>query len=162
MKESVLRVAGFVLEYTRRLADGIPEEQMVDQPAPGLNTPAWILGHLAIAYDFGLAQVGGQFTLPPEWLKAYGPGSSPVVPEPRHSKAELLATGERLHAALLDAVRSASDEFLAQPHNFDPMKQATPTRGDFLVHLLTTHPVSHLGQLSAWRRLKGMPAVLGF
>jgi hypothetical protein len=150
------------MEYTRRLADGIPEEQMLDQPAPGMNTPAWILGHLAIAYDFALVQAGKAYTLPRDWLKTYGPGSSPALSEARHSKAELLSTLERLHADVLQAVKETTDEHLAQPHDFEPMKKVMAARGDLLLHLLTTHPVSHLGQLSAWRRFKGLPAVLGF
>lgn len=162
MKKHLLSVAGFVMDYTRRLADGIPEEQMVDQPHPGMNTPAWVLGHLAIAYDFGLVHTGGKLALPREWLTKYGPGSSPLLAEPRHSKAELLAAVERTHAALVEAVRGVDEEQLTQPHDFEPMKKVLPTRGDMLVHLLTTHAVSHLGQLSAWRRIKGLPAVLGF
>jgi hypothetical protein len=29
-----------------------------------------------------------------------------------------------------------------------------------LLHLITTHPMLHLGQLSAWRRAMGLPGVI--
>jgi hypothetical protein len=42
------------------------------------------------------------------------------------------------------------------------MEKHAPRMADFVAHLMTTHAASHLGQLSAWRRLRGLPAVLGF
>jgi len=42
------------------------------------------------------------------------------------------------------------------------VKAALPTVGDLLLHVMTAHPMLHLGQLSAWRRLMGLGSVLGF
>ena len=60
-----------------------------------------------------------------------------------------------------DAVKGVTAAQLAAPSPFAPMLELLPTAGDLLAHVLTTHATMHLGQLSAWRRLKGLPAVLG-
>ncbi len=162
MKQSILGLSEFVGDYTRKLADGIAEEQMAAQPAPGLNTPAWVLGHLAMAYDYGTHLLGGTHCAPPGWGKIFGPGSSPVPPAGCPNKADLLAGCEAARKGLCAALASATEAKLAEPNPFGPMKPFAPAMGDFIAHLLTTHAVSHLGQLSAWRRLQGLPAVLGF
>ena len=42
---------------------------------------------------------------------------------------------------------------------FDSMAETLPTLADLLSYLLSTHEAMHLGQLSAWRRQLGLPAV---
>jgi uncharacterized damage-inducible protein DinB len=47
---------------------------------------------------------------------------------------------------------------MPQPGPF--LQKELPTLGDILGHLMTTHPSLHLGQLSTWRRVIGLPPVL--
>lgn len=163
MFERECRLHAFVLDYTKKLAQGIDESQMTLQPAPGMNTPLWILGHLAIASDFAATSLGLPMNCPRAWHKAFGPGSDPNAVRPPHpTKAELLQIIEANHARIAEALQSVTPEQLAQPNTFEPTTRAFPTVGDLLAHLMTTHPTMHLGQLSAWRRLQGLPAVLGF
>jgi hypothetical protein len=155
----------WVLDYARKLADGIAEADMAVQPAPGMNTPLWILGHLAIVADYAAKLLGEPRECPRPWHVAFGPGSKPdTVPEPAPTKAELLAALESQHARISAAAARVDAERLRQPHPFElaPLKAAFPTVGELLTHMMTTHPAMHLGQLSAWRRLRGLPAVLGF
>lgn len=159
-RECVLQA--FVLDYAKKLLADIPEGDMGIQPAPGLNTPLWIAGHLAMAADFGSKLLGAPTSCPTAWYKTFGPGSDPVKIADPPSKAEALRVLEASMTGLSAAAKSASAEKLAGPHGFGPMEKATPTLGDFVAHLMTTHACSHLGQLSAWRRLRGLPAVLGF
>ena len=161
--EPVLTLNAFVLDYAGRLADGILEEQMDDQAAPGMHPPRWILGHLAIVYDYGVKLLGGAPITPPEWGKAFGPGSAPAsCPSPAPSREHLLAALAQGNKELGELARQAAPEKLAGPHGFKPVEAALPTLADFLAHLMTTHACSHLGQLSAWRRLRGLPPVLGY
>ena len=161
--EPALHLNAFVLHYATKLADGIPEEAMDEEGAPGMHSPRWILGHLAMAQAFGVRLLGGAPACPKEWSKAFGPGSEPTnKPDPAPSKAELLAVLEKDNQALAALVRSATPEKLAGPHGFGPMEAHLKTMAEFVSHLMTTHACSHLGQLSAWRRLRGLPAVLGF
>lgn len=153
----------WVLDYTRKLAAGVTEEHLTDQPAAGMNTPLWIFGHLAVASDYALMFLGGSRDCPKEWHKAFGPGSDPAaVPPPHPTLAEMLSAFEANHKRVVAALKTVTEEQLAKPNPFEPTKAAFPTVGDMLGHLLTTHPMLHLGQLSAWRRLRGLPAVLGF
>lgn len=163
MLERECLLNSWVLDYAKKLAHGIDEDKLTLQPAPGFNTPLWIFGHLAIAADFAPMFLGLPRGCPKEWHKVFGPGSDPTaVPLPHPSKAEMLAAFESAHHRVVEALKTATPETLGKPHSFAPTKDVFPTVGDMIAHLLTTHPMLHLGQLSAWRRLQGLPAVLGF
>ncbi len=163
MLERERLLSRWVLDYARKLADGIDDAAMTAQPAPGLNTPLWIYGHLAMASDYAGVLLGLERGCPKAWHKAFGPGSDPAaVPPPHPTKQELLAALDANHARVAAALKAATPEQLARPNTFEFTKQALPTTGDMIAHLLTTHPMLHLGQLSAWRRLRGLRAVLGF
>jgi len=153
----------FLLDYARKLADGIADAHLADQPAPGLNHPAWILGHLSIGTDIARQLLGKPTACPESWPELFGPGSTPrpdrsVYP----SKEELLGALARGHEAVARASAEVSPESLAGRHTVDLafLKESIPTVGDLLAHLMTTHEATHLGQLSAWRRMMGLPGVL--
>lgn len=152
-----------VLEFTRKLAAGIDDAQWTAQPAPGLNSPLWILGHLTISTDLAAGLLGLPMVCPEEWHQMFGPGSDPAqLPANRPTADQLLAALEEGHAWVSNAALHARAELLAEPHAIESLRQALPTKGDLLAHLMTTHPTLHLGQLSAWRRLQGLPPVAGF
>src|SRR5262245_13104749 len=82
----------WVLDYARTLAHRIDDGQMTALPAPGLNAPLWIFGHLAMASDYAGVLLGLERSCAKAWYKAFGPGSDPAaVPEPHPTKQELLA-----------------------------------------------------------------------
>lgn len=152
----------WVLDYTRKLVADLDETEMAVQPAPGLNTPLWVLGHLAICTDYAASLLGLPMVCPKEWHQMFGPGSDPAqVPTPHPSKKQLVDALEAGHAWVSEAAHHARAEPLSESHTLEPLRKALPTRADLLAHLMTTHPCLHLGQLSAWRRLRGKKAVLG-
>jgi hypothetical protein len=51
----------------------------------------------------------------------------------------------------------ATPEQLAQPTANPRMKDALPTAREAVAFLLTAHLAGHLGQLSSWRRMIGLP-----
>lgn len=153
----------FLLGYARSLAGGIDDARMADQPAPGVNHPAWILGHLAIGTDYALQLLGRPTACPGAWHDRFGPGSSPSPDRSLYpSRDDLLEALARGHSAVEGASASADPGRMADRHALDLkfLKDALPTVGDVVSHLMTTHPAVHLGQLSAWRRLAGLPGVL--
>ncbi len=151
-----------VLRYCKLLADDIPDDQMAAQPAPGMNHAAWILGHLAVCTDYAARFLGERpLACPKDWHRLCGPGSQLQTDRAAYpAKAELLAALERGHARVAELARKATAEQLAaaQPGPF--LQRELPTVGDIVAHLMTTHPCIHLGQLSAWRRARGMASVL--
>ena len=52
MYENELALTAFLFDLLMKLVADIPDEQLTVQPFPGMNHPAWILGHLAVAYDY--------------------------------------------------------------------------------------------------------------
>jgi hypothetical protein len=160
MLEIPLKLFTFNLEYLRLQVQDIPSEAFSQAAFPGGKPPLWILGHLAIANDYSLQLLGEPAACPPEWHATFGPGSAAEVaggPAAEDLLAELLRGAELVK----QAVPRATPERLAQKHTV-PMKQLlrfTPTVGDLVGHLLSTHFATHLGQLSVWRRQRGLPAV---
>ena len=147
----------FLREYAHRLTGDLSDSDLGRQPAPGINPPGWILGHLVVAADYGLQLLGVAKVCPDAWHARFKPTS---VPDggPYPPLAELLAKYDEVHAALPAAALRATSEWAGNPHPFEPLREALPTQGMLMAHLLTTHEAIHLGQLSAWRRAAGLPA----
>ena len=51
MLDSELNVNRFLVSYCRMLVGDVADERLAEQPLPGVNHPAWILGHLAFSAD---------------------------------------------------------------------------------------------------------------
>lgn len=155
----------YIKAYLHRLLADIDEAEMTFQPSAGINTPAWIVGHLAIANDYTGKYLGVPMICPSEWTKLFSPGTPPTPADGKKfpSKPELVETFERGLEAIIAAAATAQPEAMAQPHDapIEFLQVTFPTKGDFVAHLMTTHPATHLGQLSMWRRLTGRPTVLG-
>lgn len=159
MLESAIHVNAFLLGQVKRVAADIPDDHLGQPPAPGLNPPLWLLGHLAVSYDGALKLLGKTPNCPEAWHKSFGRGSNPAeIAQPHPTKAELLAALERGHTQLAAAAREADAATLDRP-NPHPLMRGAPltTVGDLLTLLLTGHFGTHAGQLSFCRRAKGLP-----
>lgn len=157
MFDALCRLYAFNQHYCHSLLSDVPEEKMAFQPSPGINTSAWILGHLAICTDFAARILGGPIACPRDWHQRFGPGSTPgASAEPAPPMRELVAAYDAGHERVTSLLPGADSAALAQPHNVDILS-GTPIRtvGELLAHLMTTHESMHLGQLSMWRRLMG-------
>jgi hypothetical protein len=158
MIESAIKVNLLLVGYGRRLLADISDERMTEQPLPGVNHPAWILGHLAFSTDIALAALGAPKVLPAEWTPLYGPGSSPSASRTAYSsKDELVQTFEQGFDRVRQQAASAIQAQLAQASTHPRMTDALPTVQDGVAFLLTGHLGVHLGQLSTWRRMIGLP-----
>lgn len=159
MLDNELAIFAFNLQYCQNLAREIPDEKLSDPIAPGMNPPRWILGHLAIATDFAAGCLGLPKACPVEWHREFGPGSTPdESPPTRLLKSDLLNAITAGHDRVAAAAPLADPAAMAKPHGAAILKD-TPinTVGELLAHLMTSHFATHLGQLSVWRRAKGLP-----
>jgi hypothetical protein len=156
------RLYAFVLHYARLLTDDLDDGCLADQPVAGINHPAWVLGHLILGTEYASRLLTGtEFTVPPEWLARFGPGSKPLPDRSLYpGKEELLRRLTIGHERVSQELATVRAELLERPPE-RLFAAHLPTVGDVLLHLLTTHPCTHLGQLSMWRRITGRPAVLG-
>ena len=156
---------GWALHRARRhtlaLVRDVAEEQRCLQSVPGERHPAWVLGHLVLA-DVYLLSVLGAEPLPedfPALLRAYGPGAEPRgangLYEPiRALEARLARTGSVRRAV----IERMSPGELDRPNPDAVLARNQPTIGHHL-HALLFHEGHHAGQLAAWRRSHGLPAI---
>ena len=111
MLQEAIHVNRFLVGFGQRLVSEIPDERMTEQPLPGVNHPAWILGHLALVADGVGETLGGQKTLPAEWSALFGQGSKPSSVRSNYpSKRELLRAFEECHQRLREQVAAAGPE----------------------------------------------------
>jgi hypothetical protein len=158
MLTNEIKVNHFLLQYCRVLTDDIAEDRMADQPLPCINHPAWILGHIAFSADVAVGLLGGEKTLPADWLELFKPGSTLRTARSDYaSKTDLLHAVEQYFRRARDLAATAASEQLARPSTNPRMKEALPTIKDALSFLFTGHLGVHLGQLSSWRRMIGLP-----
>jgi hypothetical protein len=161
MKDYVLRASAINLEYAKKLVADIPEDKMCAQPAPGMNHAAWVLGHLTFVADSMIRIFDQPFSMPKEWVELFNVASKPTSGRASYpSKAALLQAYETAYARLTEAVRAAPPEAFDREFPNPKLRPTLPTVGVAMVHILTSHQGLHLGQLSAWRRAQGMPAVV--
>lgn len=152
----------FTLAYFASVVQDIDESEMDRIPAPGMNSPRWILGHLAVNADYGLRMFGQRFYCPIPWHRSFARGSQAAVQlEPMPSKEELIAKINEGFAELRQLSSAADPTAMAQPHSVPFLADtALKTVGEVLAHLLTTHLAVHVGQLSYWRRAAGRERVV--
>lgn len=148
------------LAYAKRLVADLPDARMTDQPAPGMNHAAWVLGHLACTADMLGAMIGVPPACPPEWTELFDWNSSPTSDSERYpSKDELLAALEEAHARMAAALSGIPATRWTEPTPLEGIRAFLPTLGDCFVFVMAAHENMHLGQLSAWRRVQGMARV---
>jgi hypothetical protein len=156
----ILRTFAYNLDYARRLVADVPDEKMAYQPAPKTNHAIWCVGHLIGGCDFAGSLMGLSPSLPKAWEPLFGWNAAPQPERSAYpSKAEVLQALEAAHAKIADAFAKFPLDKWADPFPIEQFRKNLPTVGDALVMLLTSHEATHLGQLSAWRRVQGMPSV---
>ncbi len=157
MLDSEIKINRFMVGYCRMLVEGLADERLAEQPLPGVNHPAWILGHLAFSADRAAGLLGGGKVLSPDWVALFGPGSKPkAVRGDYPGKDELLHAVEHHFERARQQAAAATAELLAQPSTNPYTKEALPTLQDAVTFLLTGHLGLHLGQLATWRRMIGL------
>jgi len=163
MIDAVIATITHSRNATLKLVADLNDEQMVKQPAPGTNHPAWVLGHLlGVDYSF-LALITGQpvpAMIDDAWRAKYGMKSSPVADKSAYqSKAWYLEKLSDVRAQIIAKLKTITPEELAKPHPDPARRERFPTIGHAVVFYGTWHEAYHAGQLSTWRRVQGLPSV---
>ena len=132
------------LRYVDRLLVGVTPAQFARLATPGgvtiqSNHAAFVLGHLSL---YG-----------PRIVEHLGGDVAAVTPSPKFVEA-FNAT----YRATLPVLRSADDVLMAQANpSGGRMAELFPTLGSMLTFYAGGHVSMHLGQVSAWRRMLGLP-----
>jgi hypothetical protein len=160
MRDHILAAYRFNLFFARKAVEDLTDEQMCQQPKPGMNHAAWVIGHLSMERIFLKNLLHIDKPAPEGWEGLFMPGSTPVAEVGKYPpKAELLARLEETHAAVEEAFMKLTDADLEKETPNERMRKIFPTVGDVVVGLMTAHGGFHIGQLSAWRRAMGLKSV---
>lgn len=150
-------------EYAAKLVSDLSQEQMTLQPAPegkaAANHPAWVLSHLNIYVPIIANLIeGSSFEDPKE--HPFGMQSKPDTDASIYSsKAELLDAFVSGHERVAESLNRVGTECFELDMPLERWKPVMPKVGIALPYLMLLHENLHLGQLSAWRRIQGMPSV---
>ncbi|MGN6544329.1 MAG: DinB family protein [Aureliella sp.] len=157
------------LRYAKRILESVPEQRFGRLAAPGgetipSNHPAFVVGHLTL-YPQKVLELLGQndaAARPPADYQSLFSKDAACVDDADGSKyprkEELLGVFQRTYDAAVAALRACDDALLLGPNPADtPMKTLCPTLGSMLAFYMTGHVTMHMGQVSAWRRMEGLP-----
>lgn len=157
------------LRYAKRLLEAVPEDRFGRMSSPGgklvnSNHPSFTVGHLTL-YPVKVLDLLGldrsQAEPPANYQSLFSKDTVCIddVDGKRYPpKKELLEVFRRTYDSALSALRNSDDEALLAPSPVDsPLRSICPTLGSMLAFYVTGHVMSHLGQVSAWRRMEGLP-----
>ncbi len=146
-------------DYARKLVSDLSAVQMTHQPAPHTNHPAWILSHLHAYHAVIVDLLTGKTPEDPlhhrHGMKSK-PEADPSHYLPREALLESFAEG---HADVAKALNAAEEALLTSQMPLPRWRERFPQVGSILPYLMSRHEALHLGQLSAWRRVQGLPSV---
>lgn len=148
-------------DYGQKLVADLDEHQMtlqlVEKDAPA-NHPAWIFSHLNVYLPVIVAIIDGREFEDPK-THPFGMLSKPesdrsIYGTKQELVGEFVAGHEKVVASLQGCDVTVFDNKVLLPRWRDLM----PTAGHALPYLMLNHENMHLGQLSAWRRIQGLPS----
>jgi len=146
-------------DYGNKLVADLSQDQMIVQPQPGMNHPSWVLSHLNAYHGPLVSMLSGEpFDDPKD--HRFGMLSKPEADASVYeSKQTLLTQYNEGHERVVAALESAGEAGLHRAMSLERWKGVFPTVGSALGYLMLAHEGVHLGQLSAWRRVQGLPSV---
>lgn len=157
----ILRSWSYQRDYAVKLIADLTEADMVSQPVAGIvmNHPAWVYGHISIYPPVMTAMLERKPFEDPIKHK-YGRDSRPTSNRADYPpKTEIMSAFLSGHDRLAEVLGRVDPAVLALPIPLERWKQRFPTVADAIAHLMLEHEAGHLGQVSAWRRAGGRPAV---
>jgi hypothetical protein len=160
---------GLMLGYAERLQSGLTPQRFARFAVPGgrvveSNHPAFIFGHLSLYAPRIIEHLGGDAAAvkPTEKFievfskdaKCVDDSDGTIYPA-MQEVIEAFTTG---YQQTLEALRAADDTLLQQVNPLGGrMTELFPTLGSMHGFYVGGHAMMHLGQLSAWRRMEGLP-----
>lgn len=150
------------IDYATKLVADLSEEQMIWQP-PGsaaiANHPAWVFSHLNIYLPVMVALIEGRAFADPK-THEFGMQSKPELDRSRYaSKEKLVSEFVTGHEQVIASLRREGEAALNREMTLERWKPIMPQVGIALPYLMLVHENTHLGQLSTWRRVIGLPPV---
>lgn len=162
--------AAHVTTYAQRIMNGVTNETFARLARPGgvevkSNHPAFVFGHLSLYPARVMTHVGkphGAAAIPAGWDELFRNGVE-CRDDPQRTIYPAMDTLMSFYYAsyktAISAIGEAPDALLAGPNPMEGrMREMFPALGAMLTFYLTGHTQVHMGQISAWRRMMGLPA----
>lgn len=159
MNDAILNSMSLRIRDIRSLVADLDEEQMTAQPVPGMNHPAWTIGHVVYSFQAIGEELGIEPWLSEEWIALFGQGRA-LADDPKvyPNKQELLTALDDGQERIVRTLKATSDETLAGPLPDVRYREMFPTLGHAVMNCLAGHLAIHVGQLGAWRRAMRLPS----
>ncbi|MFV0442252.1 MAG: DinB family protein [Planctomycetaceae bacterium] len=157
------------LNYAERLLKEVSAEQFARLAAPGgqvvqSNHPAFVYGHLSLYGSRIVEQLGGDAAplAPSAQILTRCSEDAQCQDDPQGSiyppMSEITTAFFNGYKAAMTTLRAAPDEALQSPNPAGGrMAELFPTIGSVQTFYCGGHIMMHLGQISAWRRMQGLP-----
>lgn len=150
-------------EYAPKLVADLSDADMTLQPVPDgqppSNHPAWVLSHLNVYVPIIGSIIRNEAFEDPKGHR-FGMLSKPELDRSIYaSKDELLHEFLVGHDEVTKLLAAADNSMFDQKVQLPRWSEVMPTAAVALPYLMFNHENGHLGQISAWRRIQGMPSV---
>jgi hypothetical protein len=166
--KSIAGAGNFSVRFGEGLLKDIQPAQFARKPVVNgktidCNHPCWVYGHLATYAPKVCEMIGipvGPAAVPASWDDLFKNGSAckddpagNIYPPMETITSHFLAGYRHILAHLPEV----DDAVFAKPNPMGGrMTELAPTIGGAINFLMTGHPMSHLGQVSTWRRCVGL------
>lgn len=164
--ETILGPARMTRGYAEVLLKGITPQQFARIPkGVSCNNPAWVYGHLANYPDRMLQMLGRADLAKPDdmFIKHFENKTTPIDDAEGTVYPDMKTITSRYFDrtdAILGALAGASDAQLSAVNPIEGMRDRLPTVGTMINFMLGAHSMMHLGQVSTWRRVMGLPSAM--
>ena len=155
---AVAASARFVSDFSMMLCADIDAARFSDRLGTTINHPAFILGHLAYYAGVCVDLLGGNSGIEDGEADLYQHGAECLDDPSRYlAKDDAIALFQSRMKQATDFIAQCSPEVLSQSSKGTPFEQRADTLEEIAAFMLIGHPMFHFGQISAWRRVAGMP-----
>ena len=156
------------VEDIKHLVKDLDDELMIEMPAPEMDHPAWIIGHLTYTIQETGKQVGMSPWLPKHWsglfVKDANINNNPDTYPNKEKLMKELESGEKHIITSLNKLKESQLVNTADKKKSSRIyptifAENGPTVGHLILNTLVGHFSIHVGQLSAWRRAMNLPKI---
>lgn len=170
--KAIAGAGNFSVMYGETLLKDIKADQFARKPVVNgktidCNHPAWVYGHLAMYAGRICEMTGipaGPTAVPPGWDELFKNGTA-CIDDPTGTKYPKIETITRHYIDgykyVISKLPEVDDAVFAKPNPMTGrMAEMAPTLGGAIAFMMSGHPMSHLGQVSTWRRCVGLGSAM--
>jgi hypothetical protein len=157
--------------YSQGMLKDVTEQNFARLATPGgvvvqSNHPAWVFGHCGLYFSrvMELCELPAGATVNPAGFDDVFKNGTPCLDDPAGTiYPKMNAITEhyfRAFDAAIAAIVHVDDALLMQEHPNPAARERLATKGAAAAFLMGGHIMSHMGQVSGWRRMMGLGSAM--